>query len=218
MDMSRLRRSDRVIGGSAIALFIFMFLFKWYGFSYHSPLGSVTYSANGWNTFHNSRWLWLITIIAALLLVAVDGGLLKIESPVHPGAIVTGLGALSTIFILYRIFDHPSGSASYAGVSASAGIKIGIWLGLIAAIGITYGGYERMRDDNTSFSDVRDQASAVVNSGSSEVAASPATAPAPAAAPAEAPMPPPAAEGATPPAAGEVATPPIPPPAADPPA
>ena len=32
-DISRLRRADQIVGGSAIALFIFMFFFKWYGVS-----------------------------------------------------------------------------------------------------------------------------------------------------------------------------------------
>ena len=214
-DSSRLRRSDQIIGGSAIAFLIFLFIFKWYGVSAGSSVGGVSFSssANGWNAFHNSRWLWLLTIIAALLLVAVDAGMLKIESPVHPGAIVAGLGALSTVFIIYRIVHHPTagGSTTFgsATVSYSAGIKIGIWLGLIAAVGITYGGYLRMRDDSTSLSDVRQQASSAVSGlsasgggstspggGSTSPGGGSAETPAP-------PIPPPAA-------------PPIPPPAAPP--
>ncbi len=218
-DISRLRRSDRVIGGSAIAFLIFLFIFKWYGGSASSSIGGVGFSssANGWHTFTNSRWIWLITIIVALGAVAVSAGVFKFESPVQLGTVVAGLGALSTVLILYRIIHHPSGgvSGSIGGVhySSSYGIKIGIWLGLIAAVGVTYGGYVAMREEGTSLAGVRDHAGGAISGlssavgsgstgstgstgGSSETAAPP--------------IPPPAAPTT---ASEETAAPPIPPPA-----
>jgi hypothetical protein len=209
--VNRLRRADQIIGASAILFFIFLFFFKWYGGSTSSSIGGQGFSisANGWHTFTNSRWIWIITIIVALVSVAISAGMLKLQSPVHPGAIVAGLGALSTLLILYRIINHPSGatSGSIAGVhfSASYGIKIGIWLGLIAAAALTYGGYLKMQEDGTSISDVRDQASGAVSSMSSSGGADTS---------ASAPPPPPAAATpASPPAAAETAAPPLPPPA-----
>jgi hypothetical protein len=165
LDISRLRRSDQVTGVGAIALLIFLFVFKWYGVSSSSSVGGASFSAsaNGWNAFTNSRWLWIITIIAALAAVWMKVAQRELQLPVQPGVIVAGLGALSTIFILYRIINHPTAGASgtIAGVhySASAGIKIGIWLGLIAAAAITYGGYLAMQEEGTSLTDVREQAS-----------------------------------------------------------
>jgi len=197
-DISRLRRADQFIGGGAIALFIFMFFFKWYGVSSSSSIGGAGFSssANGWHTFTNSRWIWLITIIVALVAVAVAAGHLKLESPVQPGVVVAALGALSTALILYRILDHPSagGSGTIGGVhySASAGIKIGIWLGLIAAALITYGGYLAMQHEGTSLSDVREQASSAF----SGIAGTPGGGSSPSAdtaAPVAPPIPPPAA-------------------------
>jgi hypothetical protein len=147
-DFSRLRRADQLVGGGAIALFVFLFFFNWYGVS--SNLGSVAglnvnVSKSGWDTFTNSRWIWLITIIVALVAVAVASGALKFESPVQLSVIVAGLGGLSTLLILYRIVHHPSASASYGSFHASVGIKIGIWLGLIAAAALTYGGHLAMQ-------------------------------------------------------------------------
>jgi hypothetical protein len=165
LDISRLRRSDQVTGVGAIALLIFLFVFKWYGVSSSSSVGGASFSAsaNGWNAFTNSRWLWIITIIAALAVVWMKVAQRELQLPVQPSVIVAGLGALSTIFILYRIINHPTAGASgtIAGVhySASAGIKIGIWLGLIAAAAITYGGYLAMQEEGTSLTDVREQAS-----------------------------------------------------------
>ncbi len=209
-DISRLRRSDQIIGASAIAFFIFLFFFKWYGVSSNvsSFAGvNVNVSKNGWTVFTNSRWIWLITIIVAIGVVVVVAGQLKLQTPIKPSVIVAGLGALSTLLILYRIIHHPTASASVGNFHASAGIKIGIWLGLIAAAGITYGGYLAMQDEGTSLSDVRDQASGAfsglsgsggsADSGSSAAgSASPATPP-PAASPSGAPpIPPPAAPAA----------------------
>jgi hypothetical protein len=164
-DISRLRQADRIVGIGAIAFFIFLFFFKWYGGSASSPVGGVSLgsSLNGWHSFTNSRWIWLITIVVALVAVAVAAGALKLQSPVQLSVVVAGLGALSTALILYRIIHHPSGGAS-GGVdltqfSYSYGIKIGIWLGLIASAVVTYGGYLAMRAEGTSLSDVREQAS-----------------------------------------------------------
>jgi hypothetical protein len=167
-DISRLRRSDRIVGVGAVLFFIFLFFFKWYGFSTNAPsVNGVNltggYSINGWHTFTNSRWIWLITIVVALGAVAISMGALKLNSPVQPGVLVAGLGALSSLLIVYRILDHPSASASFAGVHTTVGIKIGIWLGLIAAVAITYGGYLGMQAEGTSLADVREQASGAIS-------------------------------------------------------
>jgi hypothetical protein len=194
-DVSRLRRADQIIGASAIAFFIFLFVFHWYGGSSNTPLGHVSAGDNGWHTFTNSRWIWLITIIVALIAVAKTAGVLDFQSPVSLSAVVAGLGALSTILILYRIIHHPSGGVNetIAGVhySASYGIKIGIWLGLIAAAALTYGAYLAMQAEGTSIADVREQAAGAISNLTDQGSSAP---------------PPPAP-------AGESAAPPIPPPA-----
>jgi hypothetical protein len=195
-DISRLRRADQIVGGGAIAFFVFLFFFNWYGVS--SNVGTITgvninVSKSGWDTFTNSRWIWIITIIVALGSVVLVAGQRKLELPIQPGVIVAGLGALSTVFIFYRIVHHPTASASSGGFHASVGIKIGIWLGLVAALATTYGGYLQMQEEGTSLADVREQASdafsgiTTASGGTSSPAAS-----GEAAAPAPPPIPPPA--------------------------
>src|ERR1700737_1706666 len=98
-DISRLRRADQIVGGGAIAFLIFLFVLPWYGVSTNVgelrgvKIGSV--SKSGWDTFTNSRWIWLITIIVALGAVVLVAGQRKLESPIQPSVIVAGLGALS---------------------------------------------------------------------------------------------------------------------------
>ncbi|HEY8303999.1 MAG TPA: hypothetical protein VIG42_05350 [Solirubrobacteraceae bacterium] len=154
-DFSRLRRSDWMVGGGAVAFFVFLFFFNWYGGSYKGsvPVGgsfSASSSASGWDTFTNSRWIWVITIVVSIASVVLVAGQQKLDLPVRLSTVVLGLGALSTALILYRIIHHPSGGASFAGASFSYGIKIGIWLGLIAAAVITYGGYLMTSEEDPS--------------------------------------------------------------------
>jgi hypothetical protein len=156
-DVTRLRRADRIVGVSAIAFLIVLFGFKWFGFSSNIHyLGGD--SLNGWHSFTNSRWIWLITILAGLGSIALVGMNRTLRGPLQPGVIVAGLGALSVLLILYRIVHHPAASASIGALHFSWGIKLGIWLGLIAAAALTYGAYRQMRAEGTSLSDVRGQA------------------------------------------------------------
>ncbi len=191
-DVSRLRRADQLVGGGAIALFIFMFFFKWFGGSVSGALptgtvGSASNSSTGWETFTNSRWIWLITIIVALGSVVMVAGEKKLDTPVSLGAIVAGLGALSTLLIFYRIVHHPSDSVSFGGFHASYGIKIGIWLGLIAALVITYGGYLQMQQEG-GLSGTREPAGAAFTGETAATSAPPTAAP---------PTPPPATSDPT---------------------
>jgi hypothetical protein len=163
-DIGRLRRSDRVIGAGAIALFIFLFLFKWYGISTIPSEGSSgisVISTNGWHTYTDSRWIWIATIIVALAVVVLRTSQRALNIRVQQGVIVAGLGGLSATLIIFRIVRHPSGISG--GEPFSAGIKIGIWLALIAAAAITYGGYLTMKSEGTTLSDVRAQASSAIS-------------------------------------------------------
>jgi len=156
-----LRRSDWIIGGGAIALFVFLFFFKWFGLhsTFVGGIG-VDHSVNGWHFFTTSRWVWLITIVVALGAVVQRARGREPRLPMQSGVIVAGLGALSTVLILYRIVHHPSGSGSEgAGVnrySYSFGIELGIWLALLAAATIAYGGYLAMQAEDTSLADERE--------------------------------------------------------------
>ncbi len=231
LDFNRLRRPDWIVGGGAVALFIVMFFFDWYGGS--SNVGTINgvnisggASLSGWDSFTNSRWIWLITIIVAIAAVLLAAAHRELDLPVSAGAIVAGLGGLSSLLILYRIIHHPHGSATVGTFHASYGIKFGIWLGLIAALAITYGGYLQMQEHDTTTSDVPDRSAGAAPGASAPPGGSPGfggaqpaapSAPAPSAPPPSAPAasaPPPSAPAASAPAPS--ASPPIPPPATPP--
>ena len=62
------------------------------------------------------------------------------------------------LLILFRIVDPPS-FGSFGGVSVDGTVEFGIFLGLIAAAGIAYGGYMAMKEEGTSFGDTADRLS-----------------------------------------------------------
>ncbi len=139
----------RLIGGGALALLVLMFLLDWLGVGFGEagrPAGAIGYlptgldrSSTGWQAFTSSRWIWLLTIVVALAFAFPSGVGRGLRSPVQPGALVAGLGALSSLLILYRIVHHPIADAT--SLHAAAHLKLGIWLGLIAALAIACGGY-----------------------------------------------------------------------------
>lgn len=151
--LARLSRAERIIGASAVVFFAALFFMHWYGGAASSSLGNVSVHAslNGWHSFENSRWIWLATIVVALGSVYASARGLAERAPVYLSVLVSALGALSAAMILYRIVHHPSGSESgtVGGVryASSYGIEYGIWVGLVAACGITYGGYLAMVAD-----------------------------------------------------------------------
>jgi hypothetical protein len=151
-EVSRLRTADRIVAVGAIGLFVFMFFFSWLGASVSGggialPGASLRFNSSftGWEAFTVSRWVWLATILVALGMVALIATQREVNSPVSPSAAVAGLGGLSTLLILYRIVHHPHGGVSNGFVHVSWGIEIGIWLGLVAALAIAYGGYRAMQ-------------------------------------------------------------------------
>jgi hypothetical protein len=147
MDVARLHRSHRLIAGGGIGLFIAMFFFKWFGASVTvTLLGQSSFSfatsVDAWHSLSNTRWLLLLTVIAALLLViAVARGQ---ELPGSSAAILAGLAGLTAICVLYRIVDHPHGGAALAGGSFNYGAKLGLYLGFIACAVIAYGAWQAL--------------------------------------------------------------------------
>ena len=161
-EVSRLRSGDRMIAAGAIALFIFMFFFKWFGIDVPAIVSAfvaashVSTSANAWHTLEAIRWLLFITVLVSLAWVALRGLGRKLELPISLTTIIAGLGALCTLLVLYRvIISHPFPHAQ---------VKIGAWLGLISCALIAYGGYRSMSEEGTTLADVREQARASFDS------------------------------------------------------
>jgi hypothetical protein len=159
MDLDRLSTGEKIAGGSAVLLFIFMF-FDWFNASVSGGNGLFTASVGGnaWEAFEVIDLILMIAIIVTVGVVVVRLSDAVLEPPFSLNAAVAVLGGLCVLLILYRIIDPPGGG-SIGGVSVDISPTVGAFLGLIAAAGITYGGYRAMQEEGTSFADVGDRLS-----------------------------------------------------------
>jgi hypothetical protein len=157
MDFSRLTQGERISGIAGIALFLIMIIFKWYGVKIGADgLGSIEGGTrNAFQSFGFIDIILLITAIVAVALPVVSASETEVGLPVALSAVVVGLGALSVLLIVIRIISPPDLASGGVHVSDVPGAdvtrKIGVWLGLIAAAGVTYGGWRAMQEEGTSF-------------------------------------------------------------------
>jgi hypothetical protein len=134
---ARLRRGEWIAGVAAVLLTVFMFALSWYQ-PQHVPGRPTPASLNGWQGLTHLRWLVLVTILAALVLVLLQATRRAPALPVTCSLFVMLLGGVTVLALLYRVLVDPAG-----GMSANAGA----YLGLLAAVAITYGGYRSMRTE-----------------------------------------------------------------------
>jgi uncharacterized membrane protein YhaH (DUF805 family) len=154
MDVDRLSLGEKIAGASAVLLFIFMF-FDWFKVDVDGGgLFTASFGGNAWDALDVIPIILMLAIIAAVAVAVIRLTDAVFEPPVSVNAIVAILGAISVLLILYRIIDTP-GAGDVPGIDVNP--ALGIFLGLIAAAGITYGGYRAMQEEGTSFGELGDQ-------------------------------------------------------------
>ena len=137
MDTSRLTPGDISAGVGGIVLLISLWL-PWYGVSVNVRGFSASSDASGWEVFSTIDIILFLIAVAAIVLVALKAaGQLPAEVPVS--LVLLGLGGLAVLLILYRLIDTPAPSDLPDEIDVSR--KIGIFIGLIGAAGVAYGGW-----------------------------------------------------------------------------
>lgn len=161
MEADKLSTGEKVSAVSAILLFVFMF-FDWFGVKVSGVPGfSGDISGSGgsaWDALDVIPIFLMLAIVVAIGVAVVRLTDADLEPPISMNAIVAALGGLAVLLILYRIISPPD-FGSFGGVSVDATLKFGIFLGLIAAAGIAYGGYSAMREEGATFGDAADRLS-----------------------------------------------------------
>lgn len=163
MDTASAGRGTLIAGVSGLLLFIFMF-FSWYGPpdeiggvevpTDQLEAAGVDTSINAWQAFSLVDLILFLAVIVAVGVMVIEMTGASVSLPVAGSAVTAGIGALAFLLVLYRLIDPPGDTV--AGQDIDLSRDIGIWLGLLATAGITYGGYEGMQEEGTSFGDVRD--------------------------------------------------------------
>ena len=101
--------------------------------------------ASAWEAFGFIDILLFLVVLVTLGLVGARAmGNVPTGLPAPPGLIIAIAGAVAAVLIVFRILSHPGPDIDIEGVDF--GRKIGIFLGLIAAGGITFGGYTAMNE------------------------------------------------------------------------
>jgi hypothetical protein len=126
---------ERVTWVAALILALSSFM-GWYAGSGEG----VQLAVIGWHTGALGKLVFFIGV-AVLALVAFHefGG--ELPSPIPDSLIVLALGVLATIFVLIRVISIPD------AVLPANGRGIGIWISLIAALGVIGGGLLRAADE-----------------------------------------------------------------------
>jgi hypothetical protein len=152
MDFNRLRLGELIAGAAGVILLIVMFL-PWFGLAgLTGGLGGSLADAPGFDVTKNA-WdavsvlaiLLLVTALAAIAAAVITGTQQSVALPVAASVIVTALGVLAALLVLYRILNQP-------GPNALIDVRFGAYLGLIACAAIALGGFMSMQDEGTSFS------------------------------------------------------------------
>ncbi len=151
MDIGKLDQGDRMSALGAIALFFIMLLFPWFGVDLPAGMREFTeglggdLSLNAFDAFEGIDLILLLTVIVAAGLAFAKATGRKVKLPVSASALTAGLGILSVVLILYSILDPPGPGM------AALGRKMGVYLGLLAAGAIAYGGWISMKAEGTTF-------------------------------------------------------------------
>ncbi|HET8861884.1 MAG TPA: hypothetical protein VFM94_01370 [Solirubrobacterales bacterium] len=162
MEVDKLSTGEKLSAVSAILLFIFMF-FDWFGVEVSGVpgfSGTVTGSGGGsaWDALDVIPIFLMLAIVVAIGVAVIRLTDADVEPPISLNTFVAALGGLAVLLILYRIVFPPD-FGSFGGVSVDATLKFGIFLGLLAAAGIAYGGYSAMREEGTTFGGEADRLS-----------------------------------------------------------
>ena len=154
-DRNRLSQGELIAGIAGLVLLIDLWL-KWYGVSVNAggllKNFNVGVSANAWQAFSLiDIILFLVALIA--IGVAVMRGLNRMpDMPYPPATLVAVAGGIALLLILFRIIDTPVDTHGVSGIDVSR--KIGVWIGLLAAAAVTYGGWRAMQESGATFGDL----------------------------------------------------------------
>lgn len=139
MDLSKLKLGQKIVLGAGILLIINLFL-PWYRVS------AFGFSASA-NAFDSGFLAWFGSIcgIAAAVIIALKVfANMKINAgPLKAEHIALVLAALSLLFIFLRL------------VTETDALFVGVWIGLIAAIGLAYGCFLCMKQEGFGLADFK---------------------------------------------------------------
>jgi hypothetical protein len=146
MDLNKLTTGEKVIVASGILFLISMF-FPWWGLDF-GEFGSA--SNNGWDYFLTG-WLPLLLIIVMIGQIVIakftDTELPKPPLPWNQVHLIAGI-AVAVLLILRVIIGASEGSG---GFEVDLDRMWGLWVALVAAIGVGVGGFLKSKEPEEAY-------------------------------------------------------------------
>ena len=143
MDLNRLTKGERILGGSALALLILSILPFWVKWEF----GDFTERAGAWSAYFGFLLkLALILALIALIFVILKAVGTEMTLPVPAWQIYLGLAALTLLLLLIVVVTGPKGDqGSSDGFEYSRGIAL--FLAPILGAGMAYGAFLHMGEE-----------------------------------------------------------------------
>ena len=136
--MGELTRGNVIaaVSGAVLLLVMFTSWFEVGGGSTTAVIVGLDTTVNAWQAFTFIDLILFLSALAAIAVLIIGAGGNSARAPFRPEALAFGLGALSTLLVLYRILNPV----------ADASRKLGLFLGFLAAAGIAAGSWMAMQE------------------------------------------------------------------------
>ena len=128
---------ERVTALSGLVLMLSSFM-GWYAGSSSDP--GPTIAVIGWHTGVIGKLVFLLGLAVVVLVVLHELGI-ELPATVPESLVIIVMGALATILVLIRVISIPDSFYPFDGRA------IGIWIALIAALGLIVGGLLRAGEE-----------------------------------------------------------------------
>jgi hypothetical protein len=161
MDFSKLRTGEIIAAIGGLVLLVAMFAVDWYEISGFGGLieqfGEAVGVETGIKAWDGQGFFGTIAnlvilaaALGAIILAILTATSRNVSLPVAASAITAGLGIAAVAMVLLRMVFQP-------GPNEVVDLRFGIFLALIGAAIVAYGGWRAMQEEGTTFDQARGQ-------------------------------------------------------------
>ena len=144
--MGTLSQGTKIAAGAAVVLLISTFL-EWVHASVNLGPIKASSGSSGFSEYFLGKLVALLAIGVIVVIVLAAKGSLP-DLPLPTSMLIAGAGALSFLFALFHVFSTPGGDVS--GVGVDIGASYGVYVAMLAAAGVAFGGWRMMNETPSS--------------------------------------------------------------------
>jgi hypothetical protein len=138
MDLRRVRHGEWIAAAGGVTLLASLFMTWYMPFGGVDPLQDLDRPLTGFESFDVLDIVLVVIAALAIALAVLQATRDSPAIPVGAGVLTVVFGALGVLLVAYRIVNQP-------GPNDLVEVQAGAWLGLLAALVVTGGGWRSMR-------------------------------------------------------------------------